>query len=452
MTKRLYWKLFFILVLGILTLFLAINMLLAFTEEQMSFISSEHQKTLLEYGQQAESIYRSGNVTELGQWLSKIQIAENTWASVVSAKVTHVAGGELTDEFIADFNLGRGIDWKIHLYFKLNPILGYKFTDNNTHFLITLPKHMRPGTYWKLANFLLHIALPSIILLILCRTIYQHVMLPLRKLEQATRKFSDGQFDVRVRPLMSPKNDEITALAETFDLMAERTESLIITQRQLIADLSHELRTPITRVELAVNCLQEGDTSAITRIQKDTQVMRKLVEDTLTVAWLENEKPQLNQESLELVDLLDCIIDNARFEYPNIKIKTALPNLLPLQKSNNRSLGQAIENVVRNALRHTPEGNNICIALTKNSSHCELIIKDNGPGVPDQHLHNIFKPFFRIEKSRNNESNGFGLGLALAKRQIEAVGGSIIAFNLKETESELYGLGMSIKLPLYSPS
>jgi two-component system sensor histidine kinase PfeS len=251
---------------------------------------------------------------------------------------------------------------------------------------------------------------------------------------------------------MSPKNDEITALAETFDLMAERTESLIITQRQLIADLSHELRTPITRVELAVNCLQEGDTSAITRIQKDTQVMRKLVEDTLTVAWLENEKPQLNQESLELVDLLDCIIDNARFEYPNIKIKTALPNLLPLQKSNNRSLGQAIENVVRNALRHTPEGNNICIALTKNSSHCELIIKDNGPGVPDQHLHNIFKPFFRIEKSRNNESNGFGLGLALAKRQIEAVGGSIIAFNLKETESELYGLGMSIKLPLYSPS
>ncbi len=123
------------------------------------------------------------------------------------------------------------------------------------------------------------------------------------------------------------------------------------------------------------------------------------------------------------------IIDDARFEFFDRRIQACLPDVAPIEGSNNRVLGQAIENVVRNALRYTPQGGQIDVELTKFQGHFQLTIADQGPGVPDDCLENIFQPFFRVEKERGKDSGGFGLGLALAKRQIEAMSGSISAAN-----------------------
>ena len=318
------------------------------------------------------------------------------------------------------------------------------FESGNTHFLIRLPQRMRPGAYWKGADIILQVALPLGLLIILSILLYHHVMSPLKQLERATRKFSEGNFDVRVRTFLGARNDELTALADTFDRMAERTGKLIITQRQLIADLSHELRTPLARIELVIDSAERKHTpkEALSRIRKESIGMRKLVEDMLTLAWLENENPQLNKETLDLVDLIDSITEDARFEFPHHTLICQLPEHAEITQSNHRSIGQAIENIVRNAHRYTPQGGQVKISLEAQHEHFYLTVQDEGPGVPEQYLSDIFTPFFRVNKSRDQTPEGFGLGLALTLRHIKAVGGSVTAKNLEGS-----GLEISILIP-----
>ena len=230
--------------------------------------------------------------------------------------------------------------------------------------------------------------------------------------------------------------------------MAERTGDLILTQRRLIADLSHELRTPLTRIDMAVSCVEEGiDTQHfLPRIRHECRIMRGLVEDTLTLAWLENEKPSLDHESLDLTDLLDSILDDARYEYPDHHLQVHLPDRAELTGSSHRALAQAIENVIRNACNHTPAGGTITISLRREENGYRLVVDDEGPGVPPEHLELIFKPFFRSSVARDEKPTGHGLGLALARRQMEAAGGWIKAGNRGEG-----GLRMLLWFPLPNP-
>jgi two-component system sensor histidine kinase PfeS len=208
--------------------------------------------------------------------------------------------------------------------------------------------------------------------------------------------------------------------------------------------LSHELRTPLTRLDIALEKENNLPTSSdnVKRIDRESKQIRKLVEDTLTLAWLENEQPKLQQESLELVDLLDVLIDDAKFEFPNNIIVCHLPDSVIVENSSHRAAGQALENVLRNALRYTPVGKTVSVMVSEQHEQVEIKIIDQGPGVPQQYLNTIFKPFFRVNSSRPTDSCSFGLGLALAKRQLAAIRGEISANN--ETKG---GLCMTIILP-----
>lgn len=428
MNRRLLWKLCGSVAAGSVLLFWLIHGLSLHAEQRMSFIDLEHQETLLGYARQAETLYRAGDMEALEAWLKSLQAQEQTWAAVVQSELRPLAGSHLSDQFREGFRLGRNVAWKIHLYFEENPIMDVTFADGHTHFLITLPQYMRPGGNWQGTSILLQVVLPLIVLGLLCILIYQHLMSPLRQLEVATRQFSEGRLDVRVRSFLGARKDEIAALADTFDRMADRTGRLIRTQRQLIADLSHELRTPLTRVDVAIDCAEHGiaQQDLLARIRRDCALMRRLVEDTLTLAWLENEQPRLRNETLDLTELLDSILDDARFEYPDQTISVELQDRAVIYGSNHRALGQAIENVIRNALTHQPPGGELRVVLAERPDQFELRVSDQGPGVPEAQLEDIFRPFFRLETAG---AGGFGLGLALARRQLEAAGGSIEAVN-----------------------
>ncbi|KIQ01595.1 MULTISPECIES: sensor histidine kinase [Pseudomonas] len=439
MNRRLFWKLCIVIAVGSVGLFWIIARVAWQTEERMSFIDAEHQRTLRHYGEQAESLYRGGDHQALERWLNTLQQQERTWAAVVRAEVRPLAG-ELSERFQDGFGLGRDVSWKIHLYFAENPIMDIPFSDRSASFLIQLPQRMRPGLNWHYAKLLLQLVVPLVLLLIVCLVLYRHLMQPLRRLEQATRQFSDGRYDVRVRSLLGSRNDELASLADTFDAMAERTGQLIIDQRQRLADMSHELRTPLTRIEMAVSLAEQGADSRVLleRIRDDCNGMRQLVEDALTLSWLENERPQLRDETLDLTELLDSILDDARFEYPDRQLLAQLPEEAVLAGSSHRALGQAIENVVRNALDHTPPGGVVEVDLQADEQAWQLQIRDQGPGVDEQWLERIFQPFFRV----GGERAGYGLGLALAQRQVRATGGSIRASN-----REGGGLQLTICLP-----
>lgn len=173
--------------------------------------------------------------------------------------------------------------------------------------------------------------------------------------------------------------------------------------------------------------------------------MRKLVEDTLTLAWLENESPELRHEDVDLVGLLEVIAEDTEFEYPDRKLRLELPEELDVANSSEKALNMALENIIRNAMRHTPVGGLVTVKVEVDESHCQVCILDQGEGVPEELLDMIFKPFFRVDKARKRGQAGFGLGLALAKRQINGIGGSISARNHSDT-----GLMMSITIPLHS--
>jgi len=444
MKNTLFWRLSASIALATVALFSLINYLTDETEWHMSFIKQKYQIQLQNYAKQAEHLYLEGDKKALTAWLQALQEKENTWVAIVESSIDPILGTYMEKQYLDGFMLGRGIDWKVHLYFDYNPVMEVPFVDKNTHFLIRLPERMRPGAYWKHMDLLLQVGLPLLPLLLLTWLIYRHLMSPLQRLGHATRKFSEGDHKVRVRPSLGLRNDELTDLADAFDQMAENTGQIIIQQRQLIADLSHELRTPITRMEMAIGSAKQGiaQSELVPRLEKETTEIRSLIEDTLTLAWLENEKPKLSGEAFDLIELLEVIIEDARFEFPSAILVTKMPHQLTLKNSSQRALAPAIENLIRNALKYSPVGSEVSINVEKTSSEVFIWVCDQGEGVPQELLDSIFQPFFRVDKSRDKKPTGFGLGLALARRHIEAISGSLKATNINP------GLQMQIQIPL----
>lgn len=443
MSRQLFWKMCLIFATGVVGLFYFINQLTSNTEEGMSMLAQEHRQEITQWGRVAETLYKAENKEGLNRFISQLKVQEKTWVAVISFDYQEEAGDDLSLVYKGEQTFGRSVDWKIHLYLDYNPVMEVSFTDIKASFLIQLPDRMRPGAYWSYIRIAMQIIIPIILLALLAYLLYRYIMKPLLQLQSATQHFSAGNFDIRARQLMGNRNDEFSDLAATFDDMACRIGEQIISQRQLIADLSHELRTPLTRLDIAVTTVNEEHKSDnIERIERESRHIRRLVDDTLTLAWLDNEKPELQQESVDLVDLLDVLIDDAKYEFPDRNIVTQLPDSAIIANSSHRAAGQAIENILRNALRYTPVEQSVEVSLQDNDECHKISILDNGPGVPEALLTTIFKPFFRVDKSRERAGNSFGLGLALAKRQLAAIRGSVTATNRKGG-----GLAMNITIP-----
>jgi len=445
MKKQKLWKLCLIIATGLVAFFYILSVLTTSTEEGMSFISEKDRAQLKLWGKEAERLYLVGDKKQLNNWLTVLKTQENIWVAVASFNIEHIAGEKLKERLHGGQHFGRDVDWKIHLYFEKNPTMELQFNQVNASFLIELPARMRPGSYWLTTRIIMQILLPMAILILLATLLYRHIITPLQQLENATSAFSKGNFDVRVRKLLGDRNDELSHLASTFDQMAIRIGELISNQRQLISDLSHELRTPLTRLDIAVNNFESKNSRHhIDRIARESLHIRKLVEDTLTLAWLENEKPIIKIEKVDLVDLLDVVIDDAKFEFPDRDLKFNSPTNAVINNSSHQALCPALENIIRNALRYTPVSKSVVVHLYLDAGNYCISVSDKGPGIPEKYLDKVFNPFFRVENSRIAENDSFGLGLALAKRHLISVRAKITAVNQQEG-----GLRVMITIPIH---
>ncbi|MFM2588077.1 histidine kinase sensor domain-containing protein [Vibrio sp. TBV020] len=444
MKKLLFWRLFVVLSLGGVIFFSLLHSAAILSNEKMSYIDEAHQQEILDWGQHAQNLLSEGKFDELNRWVNALAIQEDTWATVVRSQIDVVSGNPLNKRFWDGYGIGRNVEWKIHLYFPENPIMEVALTPSNHHFLIKLPARMRPGTYMSHAFWFFRVVLPFIAFLALTIYLYRYVMTPLNHIHQATKSLRSGNYDARISNAYKLGNDELSQIARTFDQMAERTSNVIEHNRNLIAEMSHEIRTPLTRVEMAIDCAENQiDTpTMLKRIRSEVVTMRQMAEDTLTLAWLENEQPNLTNEAFDLTELIEAIVEDAQFEYPDKLIELNLPHHIPLTRSNQRALAQAIENIVRNGLRYTPIGQTLIIQGTLCEQGISLTISDSGPGIDPLLCHKIFEPFFKAN-NQTGARKGFGVGLALAKRHIEAVEGSIQAKN-----NPANGLDMKIQLPI----
>ena len=269
---------------------------------------------------------------------------------------------------------------------------------------------------------------------------------PIRILKKAFNDVADGKLDTRIRPAMGKRRDELAELGQNFDYMTVRISQLLNAQKRLLHDVSHELRSPLARMQAAIGLAQQSpDKTAkmLDRVERESERIDHLIGELLNLSRLENPTTENDDRQLfDLTEMLLDIIEDARFEAQNKHIQimhNAFDQINVFARP--ELIHSAIENVLRNAIKYSPENGVIQLTTEKLSRHWQITIEDQGPGIAEQDLQQVFQPFFRSRD--NHQQNGIGLGLTIAHRAIEIHGGEIIAANRPEG-----GLNISILLPV----
>jgi signal transduction histidine kinase len=281
---------------------------------------------------------------------------------------------------------------------------------------------------------------------LICYLLTRYLTTPILRLREASQHLAQGDLSTRAAAGMEERHDELGALVRDFNAMAARIEELVSGQRQLIYDISHELRSPLARLNVALDLARErkGSDSAFDHMEQDLERLNEMIGRLLTVARLDSSAIPPAMSEVDLTELISQIVHSADLELRKngAAVKLTLPVRLVVY-GNAELLYSAIENVVRNAIRYTGTGNPVELSVTtQNSSSTLIVIRDYGPGVPEPELANIFQPFYRIADDRNLESGGAGLGLAIAGRVIRIHGGTICARNAAP-----HGLEVEILIP-----
>ena len=281
---------------------------------------------------------------------------------------------------------------------------------------------------------------------LVCYALARYLTSPVSKLRKATRKFASGELQTRVGEKAGKGRDEFSQLAKDFDEMAERIESLVTSEKRLTQDISHELRSPLARMnvalEIAKNKSSKETQPMLERIEKESNRLNEMISKLLILSKLESGAQELEKQKINLKMLVEETVSDADFEAQakgkRVRI-SAIEEIRILGSEN--LLRSAIENVLRNAVRYTDEKTTVEVSLKNSNGNAVIDITDFGNGVAEAELENLFRPFYRIGEARERKSGGVGLGLAIAQRAVFAHKGSIKARNTGE------GLRVEIKLP-----
>ncbi len=278
---------------------------------------------------------------------------------------------------------------------------------------------------------------------VLCWLASVAVVSPIRRIAASIALFGHGDLSVRVH---SKRQDEIGQLGGSFNEMAERLQRMIVSERRLLADISHELRSPLTRLKFAVKLARTSadKDEALDRINRDVDRIASLVAGIVEITRVEGDPEEQSLEIVSPGEILDEVIRDCTLEAEVRGCHIALSGSSDGEVLGNRELlRRAIENVMRNAIRYSPERSTIDVFLVEDSNAAEIAIRDYGPGVPEDALTRIFDPFFRVEEARDALGGGSGLGLSIAKRAVQVHHGTITA------ENALPGLRVRIRIPLF---
>lgn len=311
-----------------------------------------------------------------------------------------------------------------------------------------------PGIWW--AQFLAVFLTAGI----LCYLLARYFTAPIVKLRTATQKLAAGDLAARVGATSDKRRDELADLGGDFDVMAERMQTLMDSQQRLLHDISHELRSPLTRQKIALELARESDGEearwALERIEREADRLSDLINQLLTLARLENNSPVVIDDAVNLHKLVQEIILDADFEARsrNRAVRLVTGEDCTITGSY-QLLYSAIENVVRNAVSYTAENTEVEVSLQcepiltdeTGKEHAVIRVLDRGTGVPQAALDEIFRPFYRVADARDRQSGGIGLGLSISQRAVQIHGGTVSATNAPSG-----GLLVTITLPLTQQS
>ena len=283
---------------------------------------------------------------------------------------------------------------------------------------------------------------------LLCYLLARYIVSPVVKLREATKRVAGGDFSARVGPLLGSRQDELAEMGRDFDVMAARIESLMGAQQRLLRDISHELRSPLARLAVALDLARKragpGAEGALARIEREAARLNEMIGQLLSLSRREAGDRLESAEAVDLAALLGDVAEDADFEARGRGREVRVTECdacgvrgAPLL------LRSAVENVVRNAVRHAPEATAVRVSLRCAGGEAVIRVEDEGAGVPEESLKDIFRPFYRVGDARDRETGGAGLGLAITERAVRLHGGTVGAANLPGR-----GFAVEMRLPL----
>ncbi|MGB6210552.1 histidine kinase sensor domain-containing protein [Pseudomonas mandelii] len=410
-----------------------------YMEQRNQFLSDQARVTLTGYAAEAEQAWRSEQSAGVDAWLHGMKQRETGWVGVISGDLQSLSSQPLTDQEIERLTFLRGLDWPIHK--KRLPWLRVPFPGDSTagSLVIELPQRFMPGQYRVFWRVITNGIIPGLFTLLLCVGLYRLLVVPLNQLREQANAWRADQLNVRLSSSTTKRSDELGELGRAFDHMAERLQSTVALQQQLLRDLSHELRTPLSRLRVASES-EQGLAQLRERIGREVDGMQRLVEDTLQLAWLDTERAPLPDEAIQVQALWEMLTENACYEsaWPASQLQCAVDSSCWV-RGNLNTLAQALENILRNAIRHSPSGGIVRFGGERDGDFWHLWLEDEGGGVAEADLERIFCPFIRLDGSRPGDG-GFGLGLSIARNAVKRQGGSLWAQNTGR------GLRLNIRL------
>src|ERR1700754_1106029 len=290
---------------------------------------------------------------------------------------------------------------------------------------------------------------------IFCFWLARYLTTPLLKLRTTTNELAEGNLGARVADRLAKRRDEVGQLGRDFNGMAERLESMVKAQQRLLGDISHELRSPLARLGVALGLARQRSgpeaSGSLDRIERESDNLNEMISQLLRLTRLESGTDGRKRTSVDLGALVREVADDADFE------ARSLNRTVQVVSSDKCSINgveellrSAVENVVRNAVRFTPEGTSVEVALQKQNGggdhYAVISVRDRGTGVPAESLEKIFHPFYRTEDARDRQSGGgTGLGLAITERAVRMHGGTVKATNAP-------GGGLAVEMRLLIPN
>jgi two-component system OmpR family sensor kinase len=321
--------------------------------------------------------------------------------------------------------------------------------DDELYTLFAIPKHSAYGEWMREQSRILMLLLAVMVSAIVSYALARAISRPVHKLREATVSVADGHLNTRVSDSTTKRKDEIGLLAKDFNSMADTLQRAAEQQVELSRNISHELRSPLARLRVGLELARRkaGDLPEFLRIETEAERLDSLIGQILSYSRLET-KDHDDPVAIDLAELVQEVVEDVRFECRSDGVQGVTVDFTlgeePLVRGYTGALRSALENVLRNAVHHSPNDGVVSVALSNDGERTKIIIEDEGTGVAAEDLAKLFEPFFRTRSAQAKpELHGTGLGLAIAKRAIEKHAGSIGASNAPNG-----GLRIEIMLPL----
>lgn len=449
--RSLYWKIF--LSFWLATILIIITTAWVTSEiAQKSSIPAREQVFMDSYANAAVATFESGQHTALKKWLTQTGDAKKMTMYLLCS-TGEIIGNQHPPDIIKRITAELVDDQLVEGMLKFGDIIvSHEILSTTGRAYRLAAVSEKPLSHFVIipwAGLTIRLTIAIVISGLICYMLSIYLTQPLRSLGMAAKSIATGKLNTRVGHFKGHTRDEIAELSSEFDRMAEQLEDLIHSKERLLQDISHELRSPLARLQIAIELGRQQSKhlaeKEFDRMEVECLRLNTLIGEILQFARLDKSVDELALTNVNIPQLLEKIISDAHFEFGTQQSLIQLEHTFSCDLwVDERLIYRAIENIIRNAIRFSPINKMVTVSLSTNQTATELLIEinDEGPGVPEEQLETIFNPFYRVDSSREKKTGGYGLGLAIAQKSIQLHQGTIVASNRVNG-----GLCVSIMLP-----